>query len=307
MQHSIPVIDMSRAEDPATRVPFVRDLGRALTETGFVAVLNHGVDLALIDEGYSTARRLFELPFAVKRRHETPEDGRQRGYTSFGVEHAKDVAVPDLKEFWHVGRRLPSSHPLRVSGAVPRNQFPRELPEARIVFQQLFDELEGFANRLLDGLGDYLELPPGTLGDLVRDGNSVQRLIHYPALGDETLGGMVRAAAHEDINLITVLPWSPNPGLQILTREGQWLDVTTPRDVMICDTGDMMQFLSAGTLPATTHRVVNPMDKDEARYSMPFFLHPAPHRRLVPFRAGGGEPVLASEFLRQRLEEIGVA
>jgi isopenicillin N synthase-like dioxygenase len=305
--HSIPVVDMKQATDPGTRAAFVQDLGRALTETGFVAVLNHGIDLRLIDQGYATARDLFALPFATKRAHETPEDGRQRGYTSFGVEHAKDVGVPDLKEFWHVGRRLPSNHPLRVSGAVPRNRFPSELPEARIVFQQLFDELEGFANRLLDAFGAYLELPDGYFRELVADGNSVQRLIHYPELGDDTLGGMVRAAAHEDINLITVLPWSPNPGLQILTREGTWLDVTTPKDVMICDTGDMMQFLSAGTVPATTHRVVNPLDRDEARYSMPFFLHPSPHNKLVPFRPGGGEPVLAAEFLRQRLEEIGVA
>ena len=292
---SIPVVDME-AFDPDA-------LGEALIEVGFVAVLNHGIPLDLVAQGYETARGLFALSPDVKRKYETPENGRQRGYTSFGVEHAKDVAAPDLKEFWHVGRRLAKDHPLTTSGEVPPNQFPREYPEARIVFQHLFDQMDAFANRLLDGFGQHLGCPDDFFRDLVSDGNSVMRIIHYPALGDGTLKGSVRAAAHEDINLITVLPYSPNPGLQILTRDGRWLDVTTPPDVMICDTGDMMSLLTG--VPATTHGVVNPMVRDEPRFSMPFFLHPHPDADLGPL--AGGPTVKARDFLRKRLEEIGVA
>ena len=296
MTPSIPVVDLG-ADD------LVEGLGRALAEVGFVAITGHGIDLDLVREGYATAARLFALPLDAKRRYETPGNGRQRGYTSFGVEHAKDVVQPDLKEFWHVGRKLPADHPLRLGGEVPPNLFPRELPAARIVFQRLFDQVEDFANRLLDAYGSYLGVPEGFFRAMVRDGNSVMRLIHYPELGDGTLGGSVRAAAHEDINLLTVLPWSPQGGLQIQRRDGSWFDVRTPPDVMICDTGDMMALLTG--IPATTHRVVNPLERDESRYSMPFFLHPHPEATLAPL--AGGEAVLARDFLRERLEAIGVA
>jgi len=297
VQPSIPVVDLHDGD-------LAEGLGSALAEVGFVAVQGHGIDLDLVRQGYATAAELFALPPDIKRRYETPENGRQRGYTSFGVEHAKDVAMPDLKEFWHVGRKLPRDHALRVSGEVPPNLFPSELPVSRIVFQRLFDQMEGFANRLLDAYGRYLGVPEGFFRGLVRDGNSVMRLIHYPELGDGTLGGSVRAAAHEDINLITVLPWSPQGGLQIQPRDGSWFDVRTPPDVMICDTGDMMALLTG--IPATTHRVVNPMERDESRYSMPFFLHPHPDARLEPLD-GSAEGVAARDFLRKRLEEIGVA
>lgn len=305
-QFSIPVVDMRDLAHPERQEAFVEALGAALSEVGFVAVQGHGIDPALLAKGYESAVSLFGQPNAVKRQYETPENGRQRGYTSFGVEHAKDVAAPDLKEFWHVGRTLPDDHPLVVQGDVPANNFPAEVPEFEPTFTELFTQLEGFANRLLASFGTYLGLPDGYFERLVKDGNSVVRIINYPPLPEGSLQGMVRAAAHEDINLITVLPYASNPGLQILTREGEWLDVTTPPDVMICDTGDMMALLTNGQVPATTHRVVNPMDDDGGRLSMPFFLHPHPDKVLTPFREGDAKPVRARDFLHARLKAIGV-
>ena len=306
MSFSIPVVDYRDSlAGGERRAAFAKALGEALESIGFVAVTHHGLRDGLLAEAYQVSQDVFALPDAVKQQYETPEDGRQRGYTSFGVEHAKDTAAPDLKEFWHVGRTLPADHELVQSGDVPANQFPSELPAFGATMSELFAAQERFANRLLEDLGDYLELPPGTFADLIENGNSVLRVIHYPDQEGEVPAGAVRAAQHEDINLIPVLPASTRPGLQILTRDGEWLPVTTPPDVMICDTGDMMQLITGGRLPATTHRVVNPEGADGGRLSMPFFLHPNPHRMLTPF--WGGEAVSVKDFFFERLRDIGVA
>lgn len=180
-EESIPVVDLrALREGPAQRAAFVRTLGEGLERLGFVAVLGHGVSPDMLEEAYAVARRAFMLPVDTKRRYETPEDGRQRGYTSFGVEHAKDTVVPDLKEFWHVGRTLPADHPLHIRGDVPRNQHPVEVPEFAPVFDALFARVEGFANVLLEGIAEYLGQPTGFFAEMVHDGNSVLRLIHYP-------------------------------------------------------------------------------------------------------------------------------
>lgn len=304
---NLPVVDLADSHaGPDARARFVQTLGEGLERLGFVAVTGHGISPTLLDHAYSLARQTFALPESVKRGYETPHNGRQRGYTSLGVERAKDSSLPDLKEFWHVGRDLGEDHPLHRSGDVPRNSPPRELPAFRPVFNELFVAIEDFANRLLDGVGEFLELPDGTFRELVRDGNSVLRLIHYPDTGVAQLPGAVRAAQHEDINLLTVLPASTRPGLELLTRDGDWVPVQTPPDVMICDTGDMMALLTQGRLPATTHRVVNPEVSDGGRLSMPFFLHPRPSAVLRPF--GTQEPgITAREFLHERLVAIGVA
>lgn len=307
-QSRIPLVDFTdwRAGGER-RERFVRILGRGLEEFGFVNVEGHGVPDDLVERAYTEARRLFDLPLETKQRYETPEDGRQRGYTSYGVEHARDSDKPDLKEFWHVGRTLGQDHPLHVSGDVPPNQIPAEVPGFGPTFRRLFDELEGFANQLLDALGQYLDLGEHFFREMVEDGNSVLRVIHYPDPGDaEYVPGAVRAAQHEDINLITVLPAATQPGLEILTREGEWVAVDAPPGVMVCDTGDMMQLLTGGRIPATTHRVVNPPINDGGRLSMPFFLHPHPDHLLEPI-AGDTAPIKARDFLHERLVEIGVA
>lgn len=286
---------------------FVDVLGRGLERFGFVFVGDHGVDVELLRRTYALAEQLFALPNATKRRYETPDDGRQRGYTSFGVEHARDQTVADLKEFWHVGRRLPLDHPLTIRKEIPRNCYAEEIPGFSETSQALFDALDRFALRLLGAIERYLGLPDGTFEALTRDGNSVLRIIHYPPLPDDTPAGAVRAAQHEDINLITVLPASTEPGLQLMTRDGQWLDVSPPPDAMVCDTGDMMQLFTNGRLPATTHRVTNPpQDPRQSRYSMPLFCHPHPDAILHP--AGPDAPAItARDFLMERLREIGLA
>ena len=302
----IPLVDLRDHLTTGKRQHFVRTLGQGLEEFGFVAVRGHGISPNLLTVAYDTARKAFALPEAAKRAYETPENGRQRGYTSFGVEHAVDTELPDLKEFWHIGRSLPVSHPLHRSGDVPPNLFPAEVPGFSLVFEALFNDLELFANRLLEAVAEYLGQPTSYFADMVRDGNSVLRVIHYPQI-EGSMQGMVRAAAHEDINLLTVLPASTRPGLEVMTRDGVYMPVNTPPDVMICDTGDMMELLTAGRLKATTHRVVNPEGQDGGRLSMPFFLHPHPDHVLTPLVEGYGEPRKTRDFLMERLAAIGVA
>jgi isopenicillin N synthase-like dioxygenase len=269
IKSTIPNVDYRDFSDEGPRrSQFIETVGRALADFGFVAINNHGIRTQLLDKGYALAREVFGLPDDVKRKYETPHNGRQRGYTPFGIEHAKNQASPDLKEFWHVGRTLTPEHPLRASGEVPAEDY---------------------------------------FADLTRDGNSVLRIIHYPDQGGAVPPGAVRAAAHEDINLLTVLPASTRPGLELLLRDGTWLPVETPPDVMICDTGDMMQLVTAGDLPATTHRVVNPEGSDGGRLSMPFFLHPHPHAMLQPSRPDYAPAVRTKDFLFERLRAIGVA
>jgi isopenicillin N synthase-like dioxygenase len=305
----VPVVDLRDYNEHTgeRRARFVRVLGEGLEKFGFVSVVGHGIDEGLLARAYEVAAQTFALPNEAKRRYETPEDGRQRGYTSFGVEHAKYTTVPDLKEFWHIGRELPSDHPQRVSGVVPPNRFPEQVPAFRTTMLDLFAGIEGFSLQLFDAIGEYLGEPPSFFREMVRDSNTLLRVIHYPDLGPDAPEGAVRSAAHEDINLLTVLPAATQPGLELMTREGEWMAVDTPPNAMVCDTGDMMALLTAGRLPATTHRVVNPPGgRDGGRYSIPVFLHPNPEYVITPMREGYAEPVKTRDFLFQRLREIGL-
>ena len=308
LAENIPVVDFRDWSDPAMKSQFVTALGNGLEKFGFVAVTGHGISKWTLDRAYATARELFALPADVKARYETPENGRQRGYTSFGVEHAKDHAAPDLKEFWHIGRDLGDDHPLHESGDIPPNLFPSELPVFEEVFLDYFNRIEGFALQLLDAIGAYLGQPREFFRGATQDGNSIVRIIHYPPLAGDVPAGAVRAAQHEDINLMTVLPVSTAPGLELMTNDGEWMAVMTPPDVLVVDTGDMMKLLTGGVLPATTHRVVNPEDakRGESRLSMPFFLHPHPDFRLTPIGTDG-EGIKTRDFLGERLQAIGVA
>lgn len=305
MIETIPVVDLrDEKAGGRRRAAFVEILGTGLEEWGFVAVTGHGVPDPLLEEAYALAADVFALPEAAKLACERPAIARQRGYTPFEMEKAKDQAAPDAKEFWHVGRSLPPDY----AGEIPANVFPAEVPGFGPVMRALYDAQEDFALRLLACVGEFLGLPAGFFEGLARGGNSVLRIIHYPdPPGGVATPGQVRAAAHEDINLMTVLPAATRPGLELLTRDGRWQAVETPPGVMICDTGDMMQYLTGGRMPATTHRVVNPPEGgDGGRYSMPFFLHPRPEAVLAPV-AGGGLAVRAHDFLMERLRANGVA
>ncbi|MBX2803097.1 MAG: isopenicillin N synthase family oxygenase [Myxococcales bacterium] len=299
---SVPVVDLggrsgrSVADDRAV----VDAVHRALAEFGFVSIVGHGVDPALIHRCYAEADRVFSLPLPTKRACETPEDGRKRGYTSFGVEHAKDQPVGDLKEFWHVGREGVAE--------LPVNHFPAEVPGFGPAMMELFDALDEFSHTLLRLVAAGLGLSVDWFVDQVTGGNSVLRVIHYPPIGAAAAPGAVRAAAHEDINLLTVLPVSTQPGLELLTHDGDWIAVDPPAGAFVCDTGDMMQLVTEGTLPATTHRVVNPSgpSPNVSRLSMPFFVHPRGEVRLDPIDGSRAGPT-AETFLMERLRAIGVA
>lgn len=299
--------DFSQGPGP-TRDAFVATLGQSLVDTGFVKVDGHRVTPQDIDAAYAAARDLFALPPEVKAAYILPKGAG--GYTPFGTEHAKDSEAIDLKEFWHVHQDVPEDHPLFP--AYGPNTFPAEVPHFQPAMLRLYRDLESAAQTLLEAIAIYLGLPDRSLADMTVDGRSVLRIIHYPPLRDANVPGAVRAAAHEDINLITLLPAATESGLELLDRTGTWHPVDGLEGEIVVDAGDMLSRHVNLAIPSTTHRVVNPETDDVARYSMPFFCHPRPEVVLdaPPSLVGDGEkrfePITADDFLNQRLAEIGL-
>lgn len=311
----IPLVNLShyRSGTSEERARFVRVFGEALKEFGFVSVEGHGIDDGLIRRTYADVAAFFNLPEQVKHRYHVAEFGGQRGYTPFGKEHAKNRTVGDLKEFYHVGRDLPEGHPRRPDSAA-HNLWPEEVPTFRTHTLELFRALDEAAAVMLHATADYFGIPRTTFSDMAEDGTSVLRVIHYPPLKEKFIPGAVRAAEHEDINLLTLLCEGTASGLELLTRDGEWLPVDTLRGQIVVDSGDMMSRITNGVIPATTHRVVNPPSaaEDNTRYSMPFFVHPYPECMLEPLKSTvtpekpGQPPITADAFLKQRLREIGL-
>lgn len=296
----------------AERAAFVQTTGSALVEFGFVRVGGHRVTDARISAAYAAARAFFALPEAAKRAYVVPGGAGARGYTPFGAESAKDSPVPDLKEFWHTGRDLPASHPL--AALYPPNLWPSEVPGFRSAMLDLYRALEEAAQVLLRAIALFLGEPEDTLTALADNGNSVLRALRYPPLGDVAASpGSVRAAAHEDINLITLLITASASGLELLDRTGNWLPVNNLPGEIVADSGDMIQRITNRTLPATTHRVVNPTGSADERMSMPFFVHPRPDSVLsvLPSCRGPGFPepepdITGADFLAERIRELGL-
>ncbi|MCW5725641.1 MAG: isopenicillin N synthase family oxygenase [Maricaulaceae bacterium] len=302
-----PVSLTLNAHDPQA---FANALGRSFREYGFAVVADHGLDQAVIDRAIACARAFFALPEDVKRRYFIPGGGGQRGYTPFGVETAKDAAYKDLKEFWHVGRELAGDHPYRRW--MPANLTPAEV-EGWDAAYALYEALDGLGHVLLAAIARHLDLPEDYFEDSVRDGNSVLRLLHYPPQ-DNVPEGSIRAAAHEDINTITLLLGAEEAGLQVKHRDGRWIDINPPPGCLVVNIGDMLQRASNHVLPSTTHRVVNPAPERarHSRYSTPFFLHYRPDFLIetIPGCAGPDnpdrypQPITAQDYLMQRLREI---
>ncbi len=292
---------------------FARDLGAAFERYGFAVIGEHGLDQAMLDAALRETRAFFALSEERKLAYAIPDGAGQRGYTAFGREAAKDAATSDLKEFWHVGRELPSGHPNRA--VMPDNLWPSELPGFRPVLSSLYADLDRLGGRVLRAIARHLGLPVDAFEDPTRDGNSILRLLHYPPMAEDTPG--VRAGAHEDINAITLLLGAEEAGLELLDRDGRWLAVQPPPGSVVCNIGDMLQRLTNHVLPSTTHRVVNPPSERRgvARYSAPFFLHFRPDYviRTLPECVTGyrpdryPEPITADAYLRQRLREIKLA
>ncbi|HEX7852955.1 MAG TPA: 2-oxoglutarate and iron-dependent oxygenase domain-containing protein [Sphingobium sp.] len=290
---------------------FAAALGESFRRYGFAMVSDHGMDDSLVARGWQEASAFFALPEEMKRRHVVPNGAGQRGYTPFGVEIAKGAAISDLKEFWHVGRDLPEGSPL--VGTMPPNIWPDELPGFTETMRALFAAFDSVGNRILSAIATNLGLDARWFDDPVRDGNSILRLLHYPPIDAQASG--IRAEAHEDINLITLLLGAEESGLQLLTREGEWIDVAPPPGALVVNVGDMLQRLTNHVLPSTSHRVVNPVAErlGRSRYSMPFFLHLRPDFLIEALpqcvdatHPARYPPITAEAYLRERLTEIGL-
>ncbi|KHL26256.1 flavonol synthase [Croceibacterium mercuriale] len=292
-----------------TRQPaeLAADLGQSFEQYGFAIVADHGIPTDLIARAQEQARALFALPEEQKRQWHQTGQGGARGYTPFGIEQAKGATVRDLKEFWHVGRELPAGDPLAVFMAP--NIWPDDvLPDFRPTFLELYARFEQVGAHILSAIALHLGLEERWFDPTVEQGNSVLRLLHYPPVPPEAEGA-VRAAPHEDINTITLLLGAEEAGLELLARSGEWLAVAPPPGALVVNIGDMLQRLTAGRLPSTTHRVINPTGPAAARprYSMPFFLHFRPDFLIDPIVPGGEAPITADDYLKQRLREIKLA
>ena len=307
MPSSIPTLDARTVDSPK----FANDIAAAYSEFGFVIIENHGIDKALIDRCLDCFHRFFAMPVAEKMRYQVPGGGGARGYTAFGIETAKGAKHHDLKEFWHVGRELPPGHPF--SAVMAPNIWVDSIPGFRESTEGLYKAFDALGARLLSAIARSVNLPANFFDDKVNLGNSILRVIHYPPMPADPTPS-VRAGAHEDINVITLLLGAEEPGLEVLSRKGEWLPINPPPDSLVCNVGDMLQRLTNRHLRSTTHRVVNPPHEraTNARYSLPFFLHFNPDFliKTLPQYVDAQHPdqfpesITAHDFLQERLREI---
>ena len=289
---------------------FAAQIAAAFEQYGFVVITDHGLAQDLCEQFLALYKQFFALPEPIKRRYSVPGGGGARGYTAFGIETAKGASHHDLKEFWHTGRELEPGH--RYTHDMPPNVWVEEIADFRAVTTQMFDAFDRMGRRLLMAIAQALGLAVDYFEDKVNEGNSVLRVIHYPPMAPQPTPSL-RAGAHEDINVITLLMGADEPGLQLLTARGQWLPVNPPPGSLVVNVGDMLQRLTNNILRSTTHRVVNPASDRAgfARYSMPFFLHFNPDFliRTLPScvsaeRPDAYAPITANDYLLERLREI---
>lgn len=305
---SLPVLSL--ADDPRR---FAGAIGESFRSFGFALVRDHGIDPALIAEGWRLTAEFFALPEAEKRRYHVAGLAGARGYTPFGREIAKGAQAHDLKEFWHVGRDLPPGHPL--AAAMPPNVWPERPAGFRDTFEALFAAFDRVGAAILSRIAVHLGIAPDWFDHAIAEGNSVLRLLHYPPVA-AAADGAIRAGAHEDINLITLLLGAEEAGLELLDKRGRWLPVAPPEGAMAINIGDMLQRLTNHVLPSTTHRVRNPAGDraGRSRYSMPFFLHLRSDFRFrtLPQCISADNPdrypvpITADDYLQERLREIGL-
>ena len=310
----IPTLDLSHftSGTPEQRQAFVDDLGAAYRTIGFAAISGHGIPPETIGSMYTEAESFFALPSPVKMQHEHPEHNRQRGFVSFGTEHAKDSKAADLKEFWQVGQmNVPADADMKN---YPPNAEVEECPRLAPQADALYQSLERVGRDMLKAIAIHLGLDEQYFEQFVPGGNSILRLIHYPPITAEPQSS-VRAGQHEDINLITLLVGASADGLEVMDKAGVWTAVKALPEHLVVNVGDMLQRLTNHELKSTTHRVVNPPKEKwgQPRFSMPFFCHPVPDMSLaaLPQCVAAGEtpidpPTTAGEYLHERLQEIGL-
>lgn len=311
---TIPAVDLSdfTGEDPKLKSSFVTHLGKAFEEVGFVAVKNHGISDELIEKLYRYVQEFFSLPAEKKKSYEIPGLAGQRGYTSFGKEHAKGSEAPDLKEFFQYGQTVPNDHPLKPE--YPDNVKVNDIKGFNETLLNAYRAFENSGKLLLQAIALYLGLDEQFFDDKVEEGNSIVRAIHYPPITVEPKSA-IRAEQHEDINLITLLVGASASGLEILNKQNEWVPVTSLEDQIVVNVGDMLQRLTNNKLKSTTHRVVNPPRElwHTSRFSIPFFLHPKSSMDLSALKEcidenhpKAFEDITAGEYLDERLREIGL-
>jgi isopenicillin N synthase-like dioxygenase len=313
MQH-IPQADLNDflSNDPKSKAAFVKHIGASFQEIGFLALKGHFLERELQETLYHEIKGFFALPKSTKEGYETHGGGGQRGYTGFGKEHAAGRTTGDLKEFWHFGQDL-EAHP-QLKKMYPENIQVKELENFNKVGNLVYKKLEKTAEVLLQAIALYLGLDEFYFDHFIREGNSILRAIHYPPISQAPQDAE-RAAAHGDINLITLLMGSQGGGLQVLNRKDEWIDAVAAPDELMINIGDMLSRLTNNHLPSTIHRVVNPPKEEwgNARYSLPFFMHPIPQMPLdcLPQMIDDVHPkkyedITAGAFLRQRLVALGL-
>jgi isopenicillin N synthase-like dioxygenase len=314
LEAGIPTLDLRRFTQGSEeeRMAFANELGAAYRAIGFAAISGHGVSDELIESMYDEVKRFFTLPNETKLKYRQPEVNNQRGFVQFGTEHAKGSDVMDLKEFWQVGQtNIPEGADMNH---YPPNGSVDEAPEFAKCSDELYRALESVGSTVLEAIAMHLGLDTDYLTGYIDGGNSILRAIHYPPISGEP-DSSVRAAEHEDINLITLLVGASASGLEVMGTDGQWNKVTANPEHLVMNCGDMLQRLTNHQLKSTTHRVVNPPRElwHTPRYSIPFFCHPRPEMKLdaLPQCVADGQqpidpPILAGEYLNQRLAEIGL-
>ena len=314
MERAIPLVDLDLfvKGNSDQRAEFVRQLGDAFHHVGFVSVVNHGVPKPLVDAFYREAKAFFSLPLEVKRKYEIAGMAGQRGYTSFGKEHAKQSNVGDLKEFFQIGQEVPEG--VTASDTYGANVQVEEIPAFAELGRQLYRAFEKSGGELLKAIALHLNLDEQYFEKKIEHGNSILRAIHYPPITEEPKSA-IRSEQHEDINLITLLVGASSGGLQVLNMRNEWLEVLPGEEEIVVNVGDMLQRLTNNYLKSTTHRVVNPPRHEwhRPRLSIPFFLHPQSNMDLTCLPSTvtedhplAYEPITAGEYLDERLAEIGL-
>ena len=311
---SIPAVDLSKFANgnEDQRKEFIAELGKAWKDVGFVTVKNHGVPDEYINAFYTQVKRFFEFDTKTKLNYEDAENAGQRGYTSFGREHAKGFDAPDLKEFWQMGQEVTDGDEIRKE--YPSNIVVDLLPDFEEIGRKLYAAFEKSGGLLLQAIALYLDLDENYFDANVHNGNSILRAIHYPPIQGEPKSS-IRAEQHEDINLITLLAGASAEGLQVKDKDGNWVSVNAPEGHLVINVGDMLQRLTNNVLRSTTHRVVNPPREmwHTSRYSIPFFLHPRSNMDLTCLdicitqdNPLSYQPIASGEYLDERLREIGL-
>lgn len=312
--NSIPSVNLEDflSDDPKRKQKFVDEIGAAYENIGFVALKGHFLSDQLVDNLYSQVKQFFALPLEVKQKYEIPGIGGQRGYVSFGKESAKGKKEGDLKEFWHFGQYVDDNPKLEAE--YPANVMVEELPEFNAVGKETYQMLEKTAKYVLRALALHLGLKETYFDQYIHNGNSILRPIHYPPITQEPKEA-VRAAAHGDINLITLLMGAQGKGLQVQNHNGEWIDAIAEPDELMINVGDMLSRHTNNKLKSTIHQVVNPPKElwGTSRYSIPFFMHPVSEMKLDVLESciNDNNPKLydditAGEFLNERLIELGL-